>query len=88
MQSARSGSYAVGDFRIPDSGKGGWYPENKAWMFDLDTQTWTRLPDMPTPHHGFATAAIGKRIYAVSGVNNAGGAGTLSMVNFTEVFEP
>ena len=39
--------YIFGGFRLPDSGKGGWFPENKAWMFDLDKQTWTRLPDMP-----------------------------------------
>jgi hypothetical protein len=43
---------------------------------------------MLTPRHGFATATIGRRIYAVSGVNNAGGAGTLSVVAVNEVFEP
>jgi len=40
--------------------------------------SWAKLPRMLTPRHGFATAQIGRRIYAVSGVNNAGGAGTLS----------
>jgi hypothetical protein len=43
---------------------------------------------MLTPRHGFATATVGRRIYAVSGVNNAGGAGTLSVVAVNEVFEP
>jgi hypothetical protein len=43
---------------------------------------------MLTPRHGFATAQIGRRIFAVSGVNNAGGAGTLSVVAVNEVYEP
>jgi hypothetical protein len=37
--------------------------------------------------HGFAVAEVGKHIYAVSGVNNAGGAGTLSVVPVNEVYE-
>jgi hypothetical protein len=28
--------YVFGGFRLPDTGKVGWYPENKAWVFDLD----------------------------------------------------
>ena len=31
---------------------------------------------------------IGRAIYAVSGVNNAGGAGPLSVVNVNEIFQP
>jgi N-acetylneuraminic acid mutarotase len=30
--------YVFGGFRLPDTGKVGWYPENKAWVFDLDTK--------------------------------------------------
>ena len=41
-----------------------------------------------TPRHGFAVAQVGKTIYAVSGVNNAGGAGTLSVVPVNEIYEP
>jgi hypothetical protein len=37
--------------------------------------------------HGFAAAGIGRTIYAVSGVNNAGGAGTVSVVPVNEIFE-
>ena len=40
------------------------------------------------PRHGFAVAQVGKTIYAVSGVNNAGGAGTLSVVPVNEIYEP
>ena len=40
---------------------------------------------MITPRHGFAVAQVGKTIYAVSGVNNAGGAGTLSVVPVNEI---
>jgi hypothetical protein len=33
---------------------------------------------MITPRHGFAAAEVDRRIYGVSGVNDAGGAGTQS----------
>jgi hypothetical protein len=35
---------------------------------------------MIAPRHGFAVAEVDRRIHAVSGVNNAGGARTLSVV--------
>src|SRR6267154_5087106 len=57
-------------------------------VYDPKTNSWAKLPRMLTPRHGFATATVGRRIYAVSGVNNAGGAGTLSVVAVNEVFEP
>src|SRR5258707_1170985 len=56
-------------------------------VYDPKTNTWARAPRMITPRHGFAAADIGKAIYAVSGVNNAGGAGTLSVVPVNEIFE-
>ncbi len=60
--------YVFGGFRNPDSGKVAWFPENKAWMFDLDKQTWTRLPDMPTARGALAvTAAPDGKIYVVGG---------------------
>jgi N-acetylneuraminic acid mutarotase len=41
--------YVFGGFRLPDTGKlANWYPENKAWVFDLDSQKWSALPDVPT----------------------------------------
>ena len=40
------------------------------------------------PRHGFAIAQVGKTIYAVSGVNNAGAAGTLSVFPSTRFYEP
>lgn len=59
--------YVFGGFRLPDSGKGGWFPENKAWMFDLDKQTWTRLPDMPTPRGALAATVADGKIYVIGG---------------------
>jgi N-acetylneuraminic acid mutarotase len=56
--------------------------------YDPKRNAWARLARMPTPRHGFAAATIGDKIYAVSGVNNAGGAGTLSVVNVNEIYEP
>jgi N-acetylneuraminic acid mutarotase len=46
--------YVFGGFRLPDTGKVGWYPENKAWAFDLDTQKWSALPPMPTTRGALA----------------------------------
>ena len=40
------------------------------------------------PRHGFAIAQVGKTIYAVSGVNNAGAAGTLSVFPSTRSTSP
>ena len=40
------------------------------------------------PRHGFAIAQVGKSIYAVSGVNNAGAAGTLSVFPSTRSTSP
>jgi len=41
--------------------------------YDPKSNSWQRLPPMPTPRHGLAVAEIGGRIYAVSGANVAGG---------------
>jgi hypothetical protein len=57
-------------------------------VFDPGSNTWARAARMLTPRHGFAAGTIGQAIYAVSGVNNAGGAGTLSVVAVNEIFEP
>src|SRR5260370_11340051 len=56
-----------GGFRLPDTGKVGWYPENKAWVFDLDTQKWSALPPMPTTRGALAAVAVGQKIYVSGG---------------------
>jgi len=56
--------------------------------YDPRTNTWERLPPMPTPRHGLAVAEIGGRIYAVSGSNVAGGGGPHEGVNVNEVYDP
>ncbi len=57
-------------------------------VYDPKSNTWSRAARMITPRHGFAVAQVGNAIYAVSGVNNAGGAGTLSVVPVNEIYEP
>src|SRR5258707_4372340 len=59
--------YVFGGFRLPDTGKVGWYPENKAWAFDLDTQKWSALPPMPTTRGALAAVALGQKIYGNGG---------------------
>jgi N-acetylneuraminic acid mutarotase len=94
MPTARSGTGAEAlDGKIHVLGGEGWVEEfggvfRAHEVYDPKTNTWAKYPRMLTPRHGFATAQIGHRIYAVSGVNNAGGAGTLSVVPVNEVYEP
>jgi hypothetical protein len=93
MPTARSGTGAEAlEGRIHVLGGEGWVEEfggvfRAHEVYDPKTNTWAKVARMPTPRHGFATAAIGRRIYAVSGVNNAGGAGTLSVVPANEIYE-
>lgn len=56
--------------------------------YDPKTNTWERLPPMPTPRHGLAVGEIGGKIYAVSGSNVAGGGGPHTGVNVNEVYDP
>lgn len=56
--------------------------------FDPKTNSWQRLPPMPTPRHGLAVAEIGGKMYAVSGSNVAGGGGPHEGVNVNEVYDP
>ena len=59
--------YVLGGFRLPDTGRIGWYPENKAWVYDTETQSWSALPPMPTPRGALAAVAVGNKIYVVGG---------------------
>ena len=87
--------YLFGGFRYPDSGAGGWFPENKAWMFDLDTQAWTRLPDMPTPRGALAAAHADGKIYVIGGakipegvkIEALAGGGPVDLLGTVEVFD-
>ena len=56
--------------------------------YDLKTNSWDRLPPMPTPRHGLAVGDIGGKIYAISGSNVAGGGGPHTGVNVNEMYEP
>jgi N-acetylneuraminic acid mutarotase len=88
--------YVLGGFRLPDSGKIGWYPENKAWVFDLDSQQWSALPDMPTARGALAAVAVGKKIYVIGGANIPSGTqlpdgltpgGSVELLGTNEVFD-
>jgi hypothetical protein len=56
--------------------------------YDPKTNSWQRLPPMPSPRHGLAVAEIGGRIYAVSGANVAGGGGPHEGLTVNEVYDP
>jgi len=59
--------YLFGGFRLPDTGNIGWYPENRAWVYDTKMQHWSELPPMPTPRGAMAAVAVGNKIYVVGG---------------------
>jgi N-acetylneuraminic acid mutarotase len=56
--------------------------------YDPKTNSWQRLPPMPTPRHGLAVGEIEGKMYAVSGSNVAGGGGPHEGVNVNEVYDP
>jgi N-acetylneuraminic acid mutarotase len=56
--------------------------------YDPKTNSWQRLPPMPSPRHGLAVAEIGGKIYAVSGANVAGGGGPHEGLTVNEVYDP
>jgi N-acetylneuraminic acid mutarotase len=94
MPTARSGLVAAAlDGKIHVLGGEGWVDDfggvfRTHEVYDPKTNSWSRGARMPTPRHGFAKAVVDGKLYAVSGVNNAGGAGTLSVVSVNEVFTP
>lgn len=88
--------YLLGGFRLPDTGKIGWYPENKAWVYDTETQSWSALPPMPTPRGALAAVAVENKIYVIGGAKvpagreladglNAGG--PVEVLGTMEVFD-
>jgi N-acetylneuraminic acid mutarotase len=88
--------YVLGGFRLPDEGRIGWVPENKAWVYDTETQSWSALPPMPTPRGALAAVAVDNKIYVVggakipSGMELPGGltaGGPVELVGTMEVFD-
>jgi N-acetylneuraminic acid mutarotase len=88
--------YLLGGFRLPDTGRVGWYPENKAWAYDTETQGWSALPPMPTPRGALAAVAVGNKIYAVGGAKIPSGielsdgltaGGPVELLGTMEVFD-
>src|SRR6516165_5735262 len=88
--------YVLGGFRLPDTGRIGWYPENKAWVYDTETQNWSALPPMPTPRGALAAVAVDNRIYAIGGAKIPAGMelpdglnvrGPVELVGTIEVFD-
>jgi N-acetylneuraminic acid mutarotase len=88
--------YVFGGFRLPDTGKIGWYPENRAWVYDTETQSWSDLPPMPTPRGAQAAVALGHKIYVVGGAKIPPGAdlpdgltpgGQIEILGTTEMFD-
>lgn len=56
-------------------------------VFDPKAQTWTSMPVMPTPRHGFAAAFVGNRFHVISGETQAAGTGVSGATTAHDVFE-
>jgi N-acetylneuraminic acid mutarotase len=65
--------YLFGGFHLPEGAKSGWYPEDKAWVYDTEAQRWSALPPMPTPRGALAAVAMGTKIYVSGGAKIPGG---------------
>jgi N-acetylneuraminic acid mutarotase len=59
--------YVFGGFRLPESGKNAWWPEDKAWVFDTTKGSWSALPPMSQPRGALAAVAVGTKIYVSGG---------------------
>src|SRR5690349_6192118 len=46
--------YVFGGFRLPQSGKNAWWPEDKAWVYDTAKGAWSALPPMSQPRGALA----------------------------------
>jgi N-acetylneuraminic acid mutarotase len=88
--------YLFGGFHLPEGAKSGWFPEDKAWVYDTETQRWSALPPMPTPRGALAAVALGSKIYVSggakipAGVNLPGGlvcGGPIEMSGALEAFD-
>jgi N-acetylneuraminic acid mutarotase len=88
--------YVFGGFRLPDTGKIGWYPEDKAWVYDSEAQSWSELPPMPTPRGAHAAVAVGNKIYVIGGAKIPSGmdlpdgltpGGPIELLGTMEVFD-
>jgi hypothetical protein len=65
MAAAGGRLVAFGGEWFAPGGGGGVFPET--WIYDPAADRWERGPDMPTPRHGLAAAAIGRTVYAIAG---------------------
>ena len=44
----------------------------ETWIYDLARDVWTQGPDMLTPRHGLAAAAVDGVVYAIAGASGVG----------------
>jgi N-acetylneuraminic acid mutarotase len=59
--------YVFGGFRLPATGRFGWYPVDHSWVFDLDAEQWSMLPPLPTARGSMSAVAAGGKIYVIGG---------------------
>lgn len=73
-----------GEWFAPRAAGGGGGVFAETWIYDPGTDRWQAGPDMPTPRHGLAAAAIGGTVYAIAGgavVSGGGAVGTVEALS-------
>jgi non-specific serine/threonine protein kinase len=70
-----SAAYAGGRV-VAIGGEGTTTASDAVQAYDIQNQKWSRLPDLPTPRHGVAVAALDDAVYAVGGATSAGHLGS------------
>jgi N-acetylneuraminic acid mutarotase len=64
--------YSVGGFTIarPATGLPAWVPSKSLWIYDINTKSWSKGPDLPTARGALTATAHENKIYAIGGAKN------------------
>ncbi|WP_374596739.1 Kelch repeat-containing protein [Brevundimonas sp.] len=78
-----------GEWFAPRAAGGGGGVFAETWIYSADGDVWTPGPDMLTPRHGLAAAAIDGTVYAIAGgavVSGGGAVGTVESLSLTAFY--
>lgn len=69
-----------GEWFAPSPGGGGGGVFAETWIYDPERDAWERGPDMTTPRHGLAAAALGGSVFAIGGGDVVSGGNATAVV--------
>ena len=59
-------------------------PLDSTQAYDLATDTWSDLPDMPTPHCSCAFITFQDKLHVIGGLSMGGPSGAMESIAFTD----